>query len=390
MATPPGRLERFRALRAKLDPAGDPADAMVAHYVDVPDAISARIAAELTLAPASSHLVIGGVGSGKTTELLAIKRRIDALNDMSALYVDVSRRHDISKMTPGAVVAQVGLGFAEVLEQAGSRSPYIERARYVAYDAWEHPDSWGDDDPLVLVPGILTPPHKVAENVERARGPLEGLLESVRKATPHIVVTLDGLDRLTDLQAFEQVAYQDVMTLTSLGLGVVLVGPLRVQYGLDRVLLQRFDTFRYQPWIDVSESAGGRGFLVDVLTGRAGEAFDVPAMELLVANSGGVLRDMLSLAQSALVDAYMAGAERVGALEAEEAILAFGRKHLQGLRPNELEVLQRVRKDGTFVQTSEDDLGLLMTRRVLEYRNGNKLRYAVHPTIRELLGSLSG
>jgi hypothetical protein len=50
---PKDRLERFRALRAKLDPAGDPA-AAGAFYIDSPDAISARIAAELAIAPASS------------------------------------------------------------------------------------------------------------------------------------------------------------------------------------------------------------------------------------------------------------------------------------------------------------------------------------------------
>ena len=61
---------------------------------------------------------------------------------------------------------------------------------------------------------------------------------------------------------------------------------------------------------------------------------------------------------------------------------------LQGLRPGELELLQRVRTRGSFVQTSEDDLALLMTQRVLEYRTGNQPRYAVHPTIESLLREL--
>jgi hypothetical protein len=201
---------------------------------------------------------------------------------------------------------------------------------------------------------------------------------------------LDGLDRIADLQAFEQLVDHDVKTLTSLGVGVVLVGPLRALYGLDRVLVQRFDAYHYQPWIDVSRDRAGHDFLAGVLKTRAPEAFDEAAIEPLIAGSGGVLRDVLSLAQSALVEAYMGWADGVGSHEAEDAIESFGRKHLQGLRPAELEVLQRVRTGGVFVQTSEDDLALLMTRRVLEYRTKNQPRYAVHPTIEHLLRELGG
>lgn len=127
-----------------------------------------------------------------------------------------------------------------------------------------------------------------------------------------------------------------------------------------------------------------------MLTARAGEALDAPGIDSLVDASGGVLRDLLSLAQAAMVEAYMDGGDSVGSHEVDDAVDAFGRKHLQGLRPPELEVLQRVRTHGTFVQTSEDDLALLMTRRVLEYRSHNLPRYAVHPTIEGLLRDLEG
>lgn len=77
-------------------------------YVDNPRSVSSRIAAELALAPASSHLLVGGVGSGKTTELLATERRVAGIPDIARLYVDVTKQHDIAKMAPGAIIAQVG------------------------------------------------------------------------------------------------------------------------------------------------------------------------------------------------------------------------------------------------------------------------------------------
>jgi hypothetical protein len=383
------RLEQFRAARAQLDPAGSPADAFQRFYVEMPSSVSARIAAELALAPATSHLLIGGIGSGKTTELLEAERRIASLQDVATLYVDVTQRHDLAKMMPGAVIAQVGLALATELEKS-EQSPYVEGAKAVASGRWadRYPEDPPDEAYMDYVPGILVAPAQVAENVERARKPLEGLLESVRRRVRHVVVLLDGLDRITDVGVFEQLVDHDVKALLALGVGVVLVGPLRAMYGLDRVLLERFDAFHYQPWIDVTRDRRGHEFLTRVLRTRAAQALDPLAIEPLVRASGGVLRDLLSLAQSSLVEAYLGGANCAGGHEVEAAVESFGRKHLQGLRASELEVLQRVRTKGTFVQTSEDDLALLMTRRVLEYRAENRPQYVVHPTIEDLLRRL--
>jgi hypothetical protein len=390
VADPPpanDRLARFRAIRAKLDPTGDPASAISAFYVDSPHSVSARLAAELAIAPGSSHLLVGGVGSGKTTELLAVARHMASLADTAAFYIDVSRRHDIAKMVPGAVVAQVGLALAEHVVHIEPTNEAVNRAHGVAYEAWEYPE-WEPEPPdMDYVPGILVP-EPVHENIRRAQAPLEELLEVIRRQVQHVVVLLDGLDRIADIQAFEQLVVHDVKALSALGVGAVLVGPLRTMYGIDRVLAQYFDSIHYQPWIDVTANPAGRDFLVGVLLRRAGEVLDEPGVDALVDASGGVLRDLLALAQSALVEAYMDGADRVSSHEVDDAVDAFGRKHLQGLRPAELEVLQRVRTQGTFVQTSEDDLALLMTRRVLEYRSRNQPRYAVHPTIRGLLREL--
>jgi len=382
VADPPpnDRLARFRAIRAKLDPTGDPASAMDASYVDSPHSVSARLAAELEIGPASSHLLVGGIGSGKTTELLALQRRIVNITDIVTLYIDVSKQHDIARMVPGAVTAQVGLALADRVAEVDPKNTNIRGMRDIAYGTWEDPDPYGGaSDVFYHVPGILVPPEQVAENIRRALIPVEGLLGVVRRETQHVVVMLDGLDRLADLQALEQIVIHDVKTLRSLGVGTVLVGPLRAMFGLGREIAQRFDSLQYQAWIDVTANPAGREFLIGVLARRAGEALAEPSIDALVEASGGVLRDLLSLAQSALIEAYMDGSDSVGLREVGDAVDAFGRKHMQGLRPPEIEVLQRVRKHGTFVQTSEDDLALLMTRRVLEYRSRNLPRYAVHP-----------
>jgi hypothetical protein len=363
------RLAYFRDLRARLDPSGDPTDAMAELYVEAPGSVSSRLAGELSLAPRSTHVLIGGVGSGKTTQLLAAQRRLSEVHDVLALYIDVSKQHDIATVIPSVVVAQVGLEVASVLNTLEAES--------LASSLRSFARSAGQFGPTTF-------------HVQRVLGPLQELRGMLHGTAQHLVVMLDGLDRMTNLQAFEQLVIHDVRALASAGVGVVLVGPLRAMYGLDRTVTERFDSFHYQPWIDVRQAPNGRAFFTDVLRKRVpGQAFSDPGIDQLVLASGGVLRDLLALAQSACVETYLGGGDRVEPAEAAAAIDAFGRKHLQGLRPAEIEVLQRVRTKGSFVQTSEEDLALLMTRRVLEYRNQGQLRYAVHPTIEKLLQELA-
>lgn len=397
----PNRLARFRELRARLDPAGDPARAFAdGLYVAVPGSVSARLAAELAVAPTSAHLLVGGVGSGKTTELLAIERQLNELGDIRAFYVDVTKHHDITKMIPGALILQAAL----VIALAASRetkdedkqavaSQTLAYVTHLAHGYWEAHEEWPDDDDGgTRIPGVLVHPNPLDQTVLTVRSHLRNLQKLIGTDWAHSVVLLDGLDRMTDLAGLEKVIQNDVKALRDLGIGTVLVGPLRAVYGIDRSLLEHFVSHQYQPWIDPTRASDGLLLLSAALRRRLPEdAMDEAALETLVRNSGGVLRDLMSLAQSACVEAYMNGSDLIAKPHADAAVDAFGRKHLQGLRPAEIEVLQRVRTVGAFVQTSEDDLALLMSRRVLEYVGSKEeRRYVVHPTIAPFLKQLAG
>lgn len=386
------RLARFRHLREQLAPARDPGEALAqGAYVERPDTLGRSIAAELTLAPASSHVVIGGVGSGKTTELLVVDLVLDSVEDTEALFIDVSRRHDIGRTKPGVVLAQVGLALADWTEaqrlqhQSPKAKRAIEELRALALGYIDPP--WDPEPYYPVTPGILNPPDELDEAVQPFANCIRTLLEELSDRRPHFVVLLDGLDRMTDVSKFEEIVREDIKGLGSLGIGVVLVGPLRALYGIDRALLEFFDRFYYQPWFDVERDEGARQVLRSMLTRRVPPTdFEGQAIDCLISYSGGVARDLLALAQSACVEAYIQGVNEIGVRQVEASVDAFGRKHMQGLRPEEIEVLQRVRSRGEFVHTRESDLGLLMTRRVLEYRGQDQLpRYVVHPTIDRFL-----
>jgi hypothetical protein len=388
------RRETFRRLRERLEPSRDPTLALTqGYYVEPLNPTSKRIAVELELDASCTQVLIGGVGSGKTTELLMAAHHLRATKDVFPVFFDVSVRHNIAKMAPGVLIVQAGLELAQLAKTLDISDPEVVRVsrelRQIAggyHDPDPDPGDY-DEDYGVYVPGVLTPEDPLDGRVVAHLERLRVLMAAVEPATINIALLVDGLDRMVDLPAFENVVRNDVQGLKALGLGVVLTGPLRAQYGVDRTILDVFDRFHYQPWIDVLQDGGAA--MGALLRRRAADhELDEQALESLVRFSGGVARDLLALTQAACVEAYLDGSDTISEGHANQAADTFGRKQMQGLRPGELEVLDRVRRTGQFVETSEDDLALLMTRRVLEYRDAHQQpRYVVHPTMERFVAA---
>jgi len=63
----------------------------------------------MQLAPSSAQLVVGGIGSGKTTELLLATKRLSEAEDTMAVYVDVSKWHELSAKLNGVLLVIAGL-----------------------------------------------------------------------------------------------------------------------------------------------------------------------------------------------------------------------------------------------------------------------------------------
>lgn len=407
------RLQRFRQYIERLDAAADPRFTIERGLYVPPSArsIADEVAGRLELQPASAHLIAGGIGSGKTTQLLMATQRLRALPDMQAIYIDVSAAHDLGKLREGVVVALAGLELAKLLQD--DKSLPVEQAKdflrrwalqgrnyYQDYRDDEDDDhddgayEASDDDsdrsgewvhipPVISPPARPTPPALVSEEAFA----LKSLAQALRSRVPHVTLLIDSLDRVVDMEQFEAIM-RDVALLRALGIGVVLVGPLKLLYGVWRPIAAPFDKLYQVSWVD-PEDAAGRDFLMRVLRARSPEnVLSDQGATRLVEVSGGVLRDLIGLARDAGEEAYLGGDETIGQVHADSAADAFGRTLMLGLVGDDLTTLQRVRAQGSFVPVSDRDLALLMTGRVLEYRNG-RTRYALHPTIRPLLDQLA-
>ena len=404
------RLDLFRAYMSQFDAAADPARAIDrGQYVTSARALADRVRPRVELEPHATHLLTGGVGSGKTTQLLVMRDAIAKLPDTTAIYIDVTREQDLEHIHSGVLLLLAGKKIDSLLAKNVTKDVKDARAQLRKWtkgwgywreedeDPPEGYDPYDSDDGAparyyVSVPGELTPPPGPSPLKHDTTAKLEiikALREAAKPAHEHIVVLFDGLDRLADVAKFRELVEQDVQALRRASVGVVLVGPINVIYAKEQATRDLFDATWHLSPVDLTEP-GGLAFLVQILRMRA--SADILPADIcirLAARSGGVLRDLVKLARSAGYEAYSAGSDRVGLEHVEAAADAQGRALLQAVGQDGVEILQRVRAKGKFIPTSDRDLSLLVSRNILEYQDGAKIRYAVHPAIESLLAGLA-
>jgi hypothetical protein len=377
---------------ARLDGAADPVTAVErGFYVERAASLAQCIAARLDLKPASSHLIVGGIGTGKTTQLLVARQRwADEHPGAIGLYVDVSKHQDLDRLVPGSLMALIGLMLSEHIQHPAAErlgesfkqwalGSWVSRPLFIVSTPRPHEEK-------IFTPGVITrpPSSRLDEALTKKTAELrEFLTTAFADQDEHeIVIFVDSLDRMSDMQGFLTLVTQDVAALNAIGIGLVLVGPLRALYGLERVVADAFDHVHRQPAFEVRANTHERAFLIEILRKRAPtDMLGDAQCEALASWSGGVLRDLIRLAHQAAEEAYMSGADSIDDLHIARAADAFGRSLMIGLTSEDMDKLREVHRTGRFVETSERDLALLVTRRILDYEAEAGLRYAIHPTL---------
>lgn len=388
------RLKLFRERMAAFEGAANPSEAIESgYYVHAPgkllvDNISNRIA----LRPSSSHLLLGGIGSGKTTQLLVAYQQINQIEDIHAIYIDVSEYTDISKITSGVLTAIAGLEIAKLIQDSKDKNiiQSVESIRdlangYASYNYDEYPEPHEYDEPII-VKGII--PKK-----SEGYGISLELVKTVSELTKYtsekygnLVLLFDGLDRLDDARMFMQLVFSDAKAISSAGIGLVLVGSLTAIYGnYHDTINKSLDYFYYQPFFDVENDPEAYNFFEKIIQTRSSEDFiEASAIKALIHFSGGVLRDFITLTQASIEETYLSGEDKVQEQQVLKAVDSTGRNQLLGISDNELKIIKQILQTGTFIPRTDEDLRLLVRRVILEYRYP-KLRYAVHPAMKPLI-----
>jgi energy-coupling factor transporter ATP-binding protein EcfA2 len=387
----PADLATYRAYIAAFNITDSKAAFDSGYYVPLPDSLAARIRARAEIQPGAIQAIVGGIGFGKTTQLLAAAAALRESGDLEPRYVDVASLHKLSVLKPSLLLTLAGLELAALVPTEESYERASNRIRAHGLGRWvdpreadEPPDDDDPDDPDVWASGLLQDPNPIAQDIARIETDVDRLLSGLKK---HLVLLFDGLDRAQDLVALIAMLGQDLQAFKRLDIGCVLALPEQMLFGKERSFLDKLDWHPLTAF-DVQHDPKAKGLFKEVLARRAppGLLADA-AIELLIKSSGGVFRDLIVLARSAGEEAYMAGASTIDPQYVAHAADRFGRKRLIGLNKEQVEALKRVRKTGAFVETSDSDVSLLATGSVLQYARPHS-RFEVHPTIAPLLRSL--
>jgi len=405
------RRERFREYMRKLNPTAPARSTLDAGLVveNLREPLLKGLVARADIEPSSQQLLMGCTGSGKTTLLLQAEKWLDQSGQIVPLYIDVSAETDLTKLCSGALLAAFGM---HLLQEFSSRSlgaqledsarETLRKAegeiRGFAYGTpekvWLKDLSGGIYGSALLsgsgerggyldvpIPGKLSPPRQsFPADISTIKKPLESFVSATRKRGLDPVAMFDGLDRLPSPDKFWAVVDQDLRAMRLLGVGVIATAPQSLLYGEGRAIAAHFDrTHQIRALSPDPESND----LKTVLVHRGGmELMDEESADLLCSASGGVLRDLITLARDAGEEAYVEGDTRVQAPHARVAVRQMGESYLRGLGPEQIAILRRLTESGSFDVASNPSIELLAMGRVLEY---SAREFRVHPTLLPLL-----
>jgi hypothetical protein len=398
------RLDFFRQQMAAFEGSTNPEKAIDSgYYVPEPrKSVSDLIAGRLALRPASTHLILGGIGSGKTTQLLVTRDRInDLLDNAYVHYLDVSTYTDISNISPGVLVAMVGLSLAKLLENS-TESSVRQNIEIIGKFAFGYSENKEDvhieqidlglglkggtiQRKLVYHQGLLSSEsRKKSAQLSKA---VADLCEYSKQEYDQIIFLFDGLDRLDDTQSFSQLIVNDIQEISAIGIGCVMVGSARALYEkYQEILEQAIDYVGYQSCFDVENDEAAYDFFRSILQSRMAPEFMTSDLtKRMITGSGGVLRDLINIAQLSMEEAYFSGDDcELLPSNIEQAIESFGRAKILGLTKSNLDILQDFAVGKRLFPASQDEIKLLISGKIVEYMYP-KRRCTVHPALLPML-----
>ncbi|WP_146048767.1 hypothetical protein [Pseudanabaena sp. BC1403] len=403
------RLKFFRRLMSAFEATSNPQRAVErGFYVNLPNNPIEEITGRVALRPSSVHLLFGGIGSGKTTQLLLAQQALNELEDIKAIYVDVSLVADISDLQSGALIAIAGLELIKIL--GDTNNPDLDASKQViqkvAYGYNEtiekyvpHPLETIKKLDLSKVTGErkrIVVNHKgliYPQKNDDAKPILQAFLTLSKAARllvqKEIIFLFDGLDRLSQSKTFIDAALNDVIEIRKAEIGSVLVGSIVTPYTQRESISSIVGYSYFLPYFDVFENVEAQQFFTEIFKVRDPEYFITPdARILLMYKSGGVLRDLMSLCQAAIEEAYMDGLDQIKEKHVNQAVLAVARSKIIGLTDLSVDILRKVVTEKSFSPRASEDFELLLTGHILEYRYPRP-RYVVHPILAPLVESIA-
>jgi len=355
------------------------------------------------LSRGSQMALVGGIGSGKTTELRLTLKLLERHADAVNVYLDLADLTDLNALNSGAILIAIGMELHRKLQRADKQSTEIKSAYQKLQelargktvwveDVWVEDDGeeqgeWGPTPDVVPfhTPGLLKPRFPAMQrNVLEVQDLVFSIAGPLLESDAQITVLLDGLDRLIKPERFREFAEQDLRALRKAKISVVVAAPLLLWFDRNRYLQDYFDDVKHIP--AATFDPGKAAFLQQVLVRRgAAELMDDKEISGLARFSGGVLRDLITLARTSAAAAYREDRDRIGFGHVRSAIRQLGRGYLVGLGKTQRRRLKQLMDNEEFSIQDPTSTALVVNRQVLEYFTDGRDSFAVHPALGEVL-----
>ena len=408
------RLELFRSQIAAFDGAADPMSAISkGYFIEEPQQSSTNaLFKRISLRPQSKILLIGGIGSGKTTQFLRLQQLFQQAPGTGIYphYIDVTEYTMPNDIQVGTLDAIVALELMKILEQTGfsidiNQEMSIKEFAY-GYTIDDHShlvdelikkQSMSDlflrsniSSPkqiLRKVSGVLKSSPRSNNSLNQLSQIIDSLVENFKTQFNQVPYFLfDGLDRVDETDKFTRMAASDLQISK---IGFTIIGATSLLYGsfisgIDSI----FNHVEYRSAFDVDRDENARTFFERVLIARSSQDFfQQDALQNLISCSGGVLRDLINLTQESIQEAYLADSDIIDLEHVEKAVFSLGRAKMLGLNGEQsatLRNLTNLTNQIPTVPTSPEEIYLLSGGRILEYRFPER-RFDVHPVLKQLL-----
>ncbi len=298
---------------------------------------------------------------------------------------------DFLETNPGAMLAAIGLRllvehrkfFGEPSEELDAAERNLRKLA-LGKTEWDNDTDWEPDDGYAVrvdLPGLMRPRFApLKDQVSQVAVLVGAILVPFLERGKQVTVIVDGLDRLIEPSRFREFAEQDLRAMRGMKVSMILAAPLLLWYDKGRFLQDYFDVVNHIPAASVDPEESG--FLMDILKRRgAGDLMDEESMRAICQFSGGVLRDLLFLAESAAQYAYREGEDRIGTGHVRAAIRQLGNRCLAGIGGTQTYLLRQLQKAGRFDVQNPDCKELLVNGQVLEYSKHGSDYFKVHPAL---------
>lgn len=401
------RRQIYRPFLERLSPIASPRalfdrDLIVPRDNDPRDAkqpsIHVAFAISSELNPGTQMALVGGIGSGKTTELLLTHRILTRNADAVNIFVDLADYADLNEINTGAILATIGMRLYAFQKKSleppankvnSAHTKLLELA--FGMKKWvyiQESEEDGDPEPpqaLVDTPGVIRLRFPaLRREVKEIKELLLTIAAPLLEANAQITILIDGLDRLIRPERFREFAEQDLQALRGMKMSAIIAAPLLLWYDKSRFLQDYFDLVKHIP--AATTGPGDSAFLMKVLERRGAlDLMDRPEVSAVAKHSGGVLRDLMTLTRSAAEYAYRADQDRIGRKHVLSAIRQLGNRYLVGLGNTQIRLLRRLTDDGDFPMEDSTARELLVNRQVLEHFSRGREFFALHPALAKML-----